>query len=127
MRVIIAGSRTFDSRQADVLATIKELALTLSQPVTEVISGGAAGVDSLGEFWARWSHESPIPVRRFPADWEKFGRAAGAIRNKQMAENADALLLIWDGESRGSADMKRQATELGLEIVERVLVLPVEK
>lgn len=126
MRVIIAGSRTFDSRQAEVLSAIKELALTLSQPVTEVISGGAAGVDSLGEFWAKWQEVS-IPVRRFPADWEKFGRSAGAIRNKQMAENADALLLIWDGESLGSADMKRQATELGLEIVERVLDLPAEK
>lgn len=49
-----------------------------------------------------------LKLTKFPADWDKFGKAAGHIRNKQMAEEADALLLIWDGESKGSANMKKE-------------------
>ena len=62
----------------------------------------AAGVDTLGEEWAK---ENNIPVDYFPANWETHGRAAGQIRNKKMAARADALLLIWDGKSRGSRSM----------------------
>lgn len=73
--------------------------------VTEVVSGTARGADTLGEMWA---DENNIPYTQFPADWNLHGKAAGPIRNAQMKEYADALIVfIWDG-SRGSQNMYNQ-------------------
>ena len=120
MRVIIAGSRTFGPRREEVMAAIDDLALGF---VSEVISGCAPGVATIGEAWAT---DHGIYIRRFPADWDKHGKSAGPIRNREMAANADALILVWDGTSHGSANMKRQALERGLVVRERVLApLPV--
>ncbi len=60
-------------------------------------------------------------LKEFPPDWEKHGKAAGPIRNKEMAEYADALLLIWDGKSRGSASMKKEMEKLEKPIYEVIL------
>jgi len=80
-------------------------------PITEVVSGGAKGVDRLGELWAQ---KRNIPITRFPAEWNKYGKRAGYIRNKEMALYADALLAIWDGESKGTKHMIDSALEQGL-------------
>lgn len=97
MKTIIAGSRGLDcpNELASVLAS-------LGWKITEVVSGGCRGIDQLGEAWAR---ERGIPVKVFPADWDRHGRAAGPIRNQQMAEYADALVAFWDGRSRGTEHM----------------------
>lgn len=80
-----------------------------------MVSGGANGVDLLGEQWAcSWG----IPVKQFMADWSKHGRAAGPIRNRQMAEYADALIAIWDGQSRGTKSMIRESRKAGLDVYE---------
>lgn len=81
--------------------------------VSEVVSGGARGVDAAGEVWAKGYR---IPVRRFPANWKTHGGAAGPIRNGEMAAYADAVIAIWDGQSRGTADMVRQAEQAGLKV-----------
>lgn len=81
--------------------------------VTSVVSGGAAGIDTLGEIWARSQH---LAVHRYPADWARYGKAAGPIRNRQMALNAEALLAIWDGKSPGTAHMIGVARQLGLRV-----------
>jgi len=78
--------------------------------VTEVISGGARGIDQAGEEWAYWSGERP--VKKFPADWDKHGKSAGYIRNKEMAEYADELLAIWDGHSKGTLNMITEMQKL---------------
>lgn len=80
--------------------------------ITEVVSGGAKGVDSLGEVWA---HSMGVPVKVFPADWDKHGKKAGFVRNAEMAEYADALIAVWDGQSRGTYDMIRKAEAFDLE------------
>lgn len=90
-------------------------------PVKEIVSGGARGVDLAGESLALETH---VPVKRFPAEWDKHGKGAGPIRNKQMAEYADALLLIWDGKSRGSANMKSEMQRLKKPIYEVVFNAP---
>jgi hypothetical protein len=54
--------------------------------------------------------------KRFPADWDRFGRSAGPKRNKQMAEYGDALIAVWDGESRGTKTMIEFARERGLQV-----------
>ena len=103
MKLIIAGSRNF----TDQYALFKLMdGLTHYAPwvlgVSEVVSGTARGVDTLGEVWAEHMN---IPVTRMPADWAKYGRSAGFIRNAEMAEYADALVAVWDGVSKGTANM----------------------
>ena len=115
MKVIIAGSRTIHDYIQVVLA-VRESRFE----VTEVVSGGAFGVDRLGEEWAR---DNEIPVKHFPAEWRKHRRSAGSIRNGQMAEYADALIAIHDGESRGTADMIRQAKKAGLLVYIKTMTL----
>ena len=110
MKVIIAGSRKIDDYER-VKKAIKDSGFE----ITTVISGHARGVDTFGEIWAR---ENNIPCEVFDADWEKFGRAAGPIRNGWMAEVGEALIAIWDNESRGTQDMVRQAKKKGLKIFE---------
>lgn len=68
----------------------------------------AAGADLHGEDWAR---RRGITVTRFPADWQTYGRAAGPIRNRQMADYATHAVVVWNGVSRGSASMVQIARE----------------
>lgn len=97
MKVIIAGSRSgFVAR--NVFEAIEESKFV----ITEIVSGTARGVDRDGEYYGKCNN---IPIKRFPADWDQYGKAAGYIRNKQMAEYADALIAVWDGESRGTKNM----------------------
>lgn len=122
MRLIIAGSRSI--RQADAYVEIKHAISEMSRRPSVVLSGcnqgtddhgWPIGVDRAGELWA---DSAGIPVERFPVDWNAHGKKAGPLRNQEMVERADALLLIWDGKSRGSSDVKRRAIAAGLEIVE---------
>jgi hypothetical protein len=106
MIVIIAGGRDIHDYQL-VLDAVKESQF----PISTVVSGGAAGVDALGE---RYSEEMNLNLKIFRADWETHGRAAGPIRNRKMAENAEALIAIWDGKSRGTKNMIETATKRGL-------------
>lgn len=110
MKTIIAGSRSITDRDF-IYGCIARSGFTIS----EVVCGGANGVDSVGKLWAI---QNNIPVVTFPANWEEFGHAAGPIRNKQMAEYADALILIWDGKSRGSKSMHELAIKNNLKIRE---------
>lgn len=101
MRVIIAGSRGYKGGALGVERAVKASGFDIAA----VISGAARGADIAGE---RWAEANGIPCELHPADWDKHGKRAGFIRNQQMAEVADALIAIWDGESRGTADMIRR-------------------
>lgn len=103
---IIAGGRDIHDYQL-VLDAIDECQF----PIATVVSGGAKGVDALGE---RYSEEKGLNLKIFRADWETHGRAAGPIRNRKMAENADALIAIWDGKSRGTKNMIETAEKKNL-------------
>jgi hypothetical protein len=70
--------------------------------IKQVISGCARGVDQMG---IRWAKENKISFVGVPANWDYYGKSAGMIRNTQMANKADALIAIWDGESRGTKHM----------------------
>lgn len=86
--------------------------------ITEVVCGMARGIDTCG---MKWAEARNIPVKRFPADWKRHGKASGPIRNEEMARYADALILVWLGNSRGSADMKERAKNHGLKIHEMIV------
>lgn len=115
MKLIIAGSRTIHLSEDQIIAELNKHNIS---EVTQVVCGLANGVDNSGKIFAN-TYE--IPVAYFPADWDKHGKPAGHIRNKQMAEYADALLLIWDGKSRGSANMKQNMSKLGKPIFETIV------
>lgn len=104
MKVIIAGSRDIEDPDFVYQAVEKS-----GYNVTEVVSGKARGVDFLGELWANVNH---VPIKGFPADWDTYGKSAGPIRNRQMAEYADVLIAVWDGKSKGTKDMIKQMKSL---------------
>lgn len=109
MKVIIAGSRNLDP-----VLVVDAMEHWDFGPITEVVSGGARGIDMGGESWAKFNG---IPVRVMAADWEHLGRGAGPNRNERMAAYADALCLIWDGKSRGSANMLSMARKYKLDVM----------
>ena len=119
MRVIIAGNRTFNDYEF-LKQQCNDILHGTPQSRIQFLSGGATGADALGERYARecWSKDPQV----FPADWETHGNAAGPIRNKQMAENADMLIAFWDGKSKGTGDMIKQAYKMKLD-VERISLL----
>lgn len=99
MKVIVAGSREgFVAR--NVFEAIEES--PFHGKITEIVSGGARGVDRDGEYYAKCNS---LPVKQFLPDWEKYGKSAGMIRNHDMALYADALVAVWDGKSRGTQHM----------------------
>lgn len=108
MRVIVAGSREIVDFSIIESAIIKS-----GFAITEIISGTARGVDKLGELYGE---KNNIRVTRFPADWNRYGKSAGYIRNEEMAKNADALIAIWDGKSRGTKNMIDIATKKELKV-----------
>ncbi len=101
MRVIIAGSRTV-TNPLTVPAAVEASGFT----VTTLVCGMALGADRLGY---QWAVKHGITVVKYHAEWDTYGNAAGRIRNGLMARNADALIAIWDGSSRGTADMIKKA------------------
>lgn len=110
MRCIIAGSRNNIEYQ-NVFSAMGEC--PWSSEITEVVSGKARGVDTMGEQWAK---ENNIPIKEFPADWKKFGRSAGPRRNEEMGDYADALIAVWDGESKGTKHMIDYSKNKGLRV-----------
>lgn len=82
----------------------------LESRVTFILSGGCRGGDALGETLAGWYD---IPVKRYEANWLAHGKAAGPLRNAAMAEDADALIAIWDLQSKGTLDIIRRMTAQG--------------
>ena len=102
-RLIIAGTR----KPADlvyigfIISTVVE---AWGLPGA-VLCGGCHGVDAIGAGWAK---ANGIPVEMFPADWDTHGKAAGPIRNAEMAKSADALLAMPGADSRGTHDMIRK-------------------
>ena len=105
MKVIIAGPRYKDPKTKEVFDDFEFVSKAVEASgfeITEVVSGKALGVDSLGEVWAA---ANCIDVTEMPADWDRHGKSAGFIRNSQMADYCDAAVIIWDGRSRGTGNM----------------------
>ena len=108
MRIIIAGSRTITE-----YSTVFNAMNYLNLNPTAILSGCAEGVDKLGE---RWAKEHKIRIERYPADWEKHGKKAGYIRNAEMVKNADWLVAIWDGKSKGTKHTIDLANKKGIKV-----------
>ena len=113
-KVIIAGGRDFDN-----YPLLKKMCDHYLQNKTdvEIVSGKAKGADSLGE---RYAKERGYSIKEFPAKWDdlsqpciiktnrngkEYNALAGHIRNSQMANYGDSLIVFWDGKSKGTKDM----------------------
>lgn len=104
MKVIIAGLRGFNDY--DLFKNeLEKLIHNNAIDISEIVSGGASGVDEMAE---RYADEKMIPIKVFYADWKKYGRGAGPVRNKEMAEyvgEKGALIAFWDYKSKGTGSM----------------------
>ena len=112
-RVIIAGCRDFDD-----YALLKErcndyLCEKMETHNVIIVSGHASGADALGE---RFAEEHGLQCEIHPADWGKYGRSAGPIRNAEMASCSDALIAFWDGQNPGTRSMIELARKKGLQV-----------
>ena len=115
MKLIIAGSRDFTDYKL-LAETLKAEGLT-GDTVDTVVSGCAHGADKLGE---KWAVSQGIPITRFPADWDAYGKRAGFVRNSEMAEYADACIVFWNGTSKGTKhmiDIAKRKTGMRLVVV----------
>ena len=106
MKVGVVGSRSF----RDYRRMVEELdALDLSV-ADEIVSGGCGtGADYLAEQYSRYRKH---PLKVFKAEWNKYGKAAGPIRNLELIKYCDRVVVFWDGSSRGSADVIARCLEL---------------
>ena len=84
-KLIIAGSRDFSDFKLVRFVLDKEV-----NEIAEVVCGEAKGADTLGKTWAQYHN---IPIKSFPADWQTYGSAAGYIRNHEMGDYADELII----------------------------------
>jgi hypothetical protein len=109
MRVLVCGGRQYNNR-SHVFNTLDEI-----HGITEIIQGGAKGADRLAQQWAL---EKGIPCRTFEADWDRYGKAAGMIRNQRMINEGKPDLVISFPGKRGTADMVAKAKMAGIEVVE---------
>lgn len=122
--LIVAGSRNFNDYEF-FSKSLESYLLEHHKGKTLIFISGRAwkGADAM---IIKWCKLNGYPWVEFPADWEKFGRSAGYVRNTEMAKVGKNLLSFWDGMSKGTEHMVKIATRLGLEI-HTVLVDPDNK
>ena len=109
MKRIISGSRGAMIDTPKLWWMLKHTKLD----VTEIVSGGSGNVDICAERLAEFLH---LPKRVFMADWQTHGKAAGPLRNTQMAEYGEAVLAVWNGNSPGTKHLIAEAKRCGLPI-----------
>lgn len=112
LKLIIAGGRDFNdyerlSRVVTELATLPDM---YGPYAVSIVSGMARGADTLGY---RFAVENNIKVYGYSADWDKHGKSAGFVRNKEMGDFSDVLLAFWDSQSRGTKHMIDYMRSLG--------------
>ena len=105
MKIIVAGGRDYRLNKDD-LQKLENI-----EGITELVSGGASGVDSDAEDWATLMN---IAIKQFKPNWKQYGRAAGPIRNKEMAKYADAVVLFPGG--KGTQSMYSEAVKENIDI-----------
>ena len=108
VKLIIAGSRDFQNYPL-LCKEVDEI----RDRIECVICGEAKGADTLGRTYA---YDNAIPIKSFPADWQKYGSSAGYVRNQQMGDYADELIAFWNGTSPGTKHMIDYMNKLGKKV-----------
>lgn len=111
-KVIIAGGRDF--RNYNLLKEKCDAILSSVKDDIMIVSGCATGADSLGE---KYAAENDYIVAYFPPNWKLYGRGAGMVRNREMADYADAAIVFMKKEgSKGSQNMIENAKKYNLKL-----------
>jgi hypothetical protein len=108
--VIIAGTRTFTDYK--LVCTVMNV-IRQKYGDIQIIVGGCKGADKCGELYAI---ENKIPYKVYNAEWKKYGKRAGPLRNEKMSKVGNVLVLFWDYESSGSEDMLHLAVREELDL-----------
>ena len=103
MKLIVAGGRDFVNTQVMITVLMDLVEKGKIDPNPELVCGMARGADTTG--YILWTQCFKLPVHKFPAEWDKYGKSAGYKRNAEMLKHADAVVAFWDGQSRGTANM----------------------
>lgn len=106
------------SQESVVYKILQECIFNSKFHITEVISGTCWGIDKLGEMWA---NNNRIPIVRKPADWNKFGKRSGYIRNEEMGQIGDGLICICSDDSKGSIHMVNIMRELNKPVYHKII------
>jgi len=109
MKLAIIGSRGFNDYEL-----VKKVLSDYKEKVTLVISGGAKGADTLGE---KWANDNNIKTLIYPAEWDKYGKKAGHIRNTDIINSCDFCIAFWDGKSTGTQDSIKKAKQMNKEVL----------
>lgn len=107
MKLSIIGSRTFNDYEI-AKQVIFDILYINNYEITEIISGGAKGADTLGK---RYAMMHGIPFVEYKPDWS-IGKHAGLLRNTLIIENSDIVIAFWDGKSKGTVDSMKKAKKL---------------
>lgn len=111
--IIIAGGRDFSDYELLKQSMSEHFPELVENTNTKVISGCARGADSLG---IKWANEFNKYTYLYPAEWERFGKRAGFMRNVEMSLIGNYLLAFWDGKSKGTKHMIEQSEKCNLKI-----------
>ncbi|QPB44203.1 DUF2493 domain-containing protein [Medusavirus stheno T3] len=111
VKVAIVGGREFADK-ARLYEVMDDLAL--KHKIALVVSGGATGADTFG---AEWAKDRGIATRIFIAEWKKYGRKAGIIRNGQIVDAATMLVAFWDGKSPGTKNSIQRAEKKKIPVI----------
>ncbi len=113
IKIVVAGCRDF--ADYETAKNYIDFCISEIKDSSEIIfiSGGCKGADMLGE---RYAKENGYQIERHSAQWEKYGRAAGPMRNKEMAQCCDYAICFWDGKSKGTKSMIEYAKSMGKEV-----------
>lgn len=116
MRVLVCGGRDYGNKESEKLHLLAELAaLNAKRRISLIIEGGAPGADAGARIFGEITG---VPVKTFKAWWQKYGRRAGPIRNKQMLDEGKPDLVVAFPGGAGTADMVRQARAAGVDVME---------
>ena len=104
MKVAVIGSRGL---------TVDHLERYLPEGTTEIVSGGAAGVDTSAK---KYAQANGIKLTEFLPDYKSYGRRAPLVRNLEIIDYADQVLAFWDGASRGTVHVIKNCREKGKKV-----------
>jgi len=108
MKTAIIGSRSIQDYNY-----LENILKSLDFKITEIITGGAKGVDTLAEIF---SFSNSIPITKILPEWDKYGRGAGLVRNTSIIKESDVVIALWDGKSKGTLDSINKAHKLGKKV-----------
>ena len=109
MKVAVIGSRSL---------TVQNLEEYLPQGMTEIVSGGAKGIDTCAREYA---HQAGLKLTEFLPDYPRYGRGAPLRRNLEIIRYADEVIAFWDGQSHGARQTQEQAAEKMGSFMEQVM------